>query len=41
MTTTPLRRHGRFDAAMNFAKAKFRLEKLEECISQIPERSGG
>ncbi|RUX51454.1 hypothetical protein EOA33_06205 [Mesorhizobium sp. M4A.F.Ca.ET.050.02.1.1] len=40
MTTTPLGRHRRFEAGHELRKAKFRLEKLEECIGQIPESSG-
>lgn len=40
MTTTRLGRHRRFETGHELRSAKFRLEKLEECIGEIPESSG-
>lgn len=35
---TPQGRHRRFEAGHELRNAKFRLARLEECISEIPEK---
>ncbi|PAP98678.1 MAG: hypothetical protein EOQ98_26580 [Mesorhizobium sp.] len=40
MATTPQGRHRRFEAGNELRIAKFRLERLEECIAGIPEKCG-
>ncbi|RWM44985.1 MAG: hypothetical protein EOR85_30655 [Mesorhizobium sp.] len=36
MATTPMGRHRRFEAGHELCNAKFRLERLEECIAEMP-----
>ncbi|RNJ42756.1 hypothetical protein B5V01_22360 [Mesorhizobium erdmanii] len=38
MVTTPMGRHRRFETGHELRNAKFRLERLEECIAEIPEK---
>ncbi|MER9333084.1 MULTISPECIES: hypothetical protein [unclassified Mesorhizobium] len=38
IATTPQGRHRRFEAGHELPNAKFRLERLEECIAEIPVR---
>ncbi|PAQ05388.1 hypothetical protein CIT26_30165 [Mesorhizobium temperatum] len=40
MATTPQGRHRRFEAGHELRNAKFRLERLEESIPEIPEKCG-
>jgi hypothetical protein len=40
MATSPQGRHRRHEAGHELRNAKFRLERLEECIAEIPERAG-
>ncbi|MER8383194.1 hypothetical protein [Mesorhizobium sp. M0195] len=40
MATTPQGRHRRFEAGNELRIAKFRLERLEECIAAIAEKCG-
>lgn len=40
IATTPQRRHRRFDAGNELRIAKFRLERLEECIAGMAEKYG-
>ncbi|WP_192356087.1 hypothetical protein [Mesorhizobium mediterraneum] len=40
MATTPQGRHRRFEAGHEVRNAKFRLERLEESIPEIPEKCG-
>jgi hypothetical protein len=39
MATSPLGRHRRYEAGHELRNAKFRLERLEECIAEIPEKT--
>ncbi|AZO42612.1 hypothetical protein EJ076_16705 [Mesorhizobium sp. M7D.F.Ca.US.005.01.1.1] len=39
MATSPQGRHRRHEAGHELRNAKFRLERLEECIAEIPERA--
>lgn len=41
MMTTPMGRHRRFEAGHDLRNAKFRLERLEECIAEIPDKCMG
>ncbi|SJM34220.1 conserved hypothetical protein [Mesorhizobium delmotii] len=38
IAATPQGRHRRFEAGHELRNAKFRLARLEECISEIPEK---
>jgi hypothetical protein len=38
MATSSQGRHRRFEAGHELRNAKFRLERLEECIAEIPEK---
>ncbi|UVK44679.1 hypothetical protein BPNPMPFG_000128 [Mesorhizobium sp. AR07] len=38
MATSPQGRHRRYDAGHELRNAKFHLERLEECIAEIPEK---
>ncbi|WP_192258206.1 hypothetical protein [Mesorhizobium caraganae] len=38
MATTPMGRHRRFETGHELRNAKFRLERLDECIAEIPEK---
>ncbi|MER9274748.1 hypothetical protein [Mesorhizobium sp. M0643] len=40
IATTPQGRHRRFEAGNELRIAKFRLERLEECIAGIAEKCG-
>jgi len=38
MATSPQGRHKRHEAGHELRNAKFRLQRLEQCISEIPEK---